>query len=249
MPTKQKLFLPPLLLAGLSVLVPAFYLVLESADTAYGRLGQAFYLTGAVLVAIDLARRTKRLQHKMDKLRFGTDAVIAIGAVLSAWPAGQAWPVYEWILRLAFCGVVFVRLFTLFRPLIAPNRLAQMLGLAAALLAVAGAGFYWLEPRVNTYADGLWLAFTTGATVGYGDIIPSTPASRIFAVFMVMLGYALFSVVTASIAALFVGEEDKRIEREFRADIRALRQEIAALRRELAAAEGKAGALDQDQAN
>ena len=79
----------------------------------------------------------------------------------------------------------------------------------------------------------MWLAFTTVSTVGYGDIVPSTPAARVFAVFIVLLGYALFSIVTASIAALFVGEDEKRLERELHADIRALRQEVTALRDDL----------------
>ena len=90
-----------------------------------------------------------------------------------------------------------------------------------------------MEPRVHSYADGVWLAFTTGATVGYGDLVPSTPASRIFAAFIVLLGYALFSVVTASIAALLVGEDEKRLSREMHADLRMLRKEIAALRTEM----------------
>ncbi len=61
----------------------------------------------------------------------------------------------------------------------------------------------------------------------------STPASRIFAVFIVLLGYTLFSVVTASIAALLVGEDEKRIKREMHVEMRALRTEISNLREEL----------------
>ena len=117
--------------------------------------------------------------------------------------------------------------------LVVPHHLFQVLAFAVLLLAVAGGGFYWLEPKVLTYADGLWLAFITGATVGYGDLVPSTPAARIFAVFIVLLGYALFSIVTASIAALFVSEDEKRFEKELHADIRSLRADIAALRSEL----------------
>jgi voltage-gated potassium channel len=117
--------------------------------------------------------------------------------------------------------------------MMAPRHLLQILGISTGLMAIARAGFYWLEPKVLTYADGLWLAFITGATVGYGDLVPSTPASRIFAVFIVLLGYAIFSVVTASIAALFVGEDEKRFEKELHADIRSLRGEIAALRQEM----------------
>jgi voltage-gated potassium channel len=105
--------------------------------------------------------------------------------------------------------------------------------LSVGLLALAGGGFYWLDPKVTTYGDGLWLAFVTGATVGYGDMVPSSPAARIFAGFIVLVGYSVFSLVTATIAAIFVGEDDKRSERELQADIRSLREEIAALRADL----------------
>nr|WP_314860496.1 potassium channel family protein [uncultured Undibacterium sp.] len=93
-------------------------------------------------------------------------------------------------------------------------------------------------PQVTSYADGVWLAFTTVATVGYGDIVPSTPASKIFAFFIVLLGYAMFSFVTANIAALFVGEEEEIFEQELHNDIRALHQEVAALREELRRRDG-----------
>jgi voltage-gated potassium channel len=86
-----------------------------------------------------------------------------------------------------------------------------------------------LEPKVETLSDGLWLAFTTAATVGYGDIVPSTHASRTFAVLVVLLGLAVFSLVTASVAAIFVGKEERGIERELMQEIRALRAEVAAL--------------------
>jgi voltage-gated potassium channel len=101
------------------------------------------------------------------------------------------------------------------------------------LLAVAGEGFLLLEPRVHSYADGVWLAFLTAATLGYGELVPSTPGSRIFAVFVVLLGYALFSVFTASIAAILIGEDERKLRRELHLDTRMLRLEISALRNEL----------------
>lgn len=102
-------------------------------------------------------------------------------------------------------------------------------------MALAGAGFYWLEPTVHSYAQGLWLAFTSGATVGYGDIVPTTPASRLFAVAMVILGYGIMSLVTASIAAYFVGKDEQLLRREMHHDIKALREEVRQLRDELRA--------------
>jgi voltage-gated potassium channel len=75
----------------------------------------------------------------------------------------------------------------------------------------------------------VWLAFVTGATIGYGDFVPTTTASRLFAGLMVLFGFTLFSLVTASIAAFFVGEDEKLLRREMHQDIRKLHDEIAQL--------------------
>ncbi|MEO7253262.1 MAG: potassium channel family protein [Casimicrobium sp.] len=118
------------------------------------------------------------------------------------------------------------------------NGLVYSLALSMTILLVGGVGFWLLEPRVQTLGDGLWLAFTTAATVGYGDLVPSTHASRAFAVVVVLLGLAVLSLVTASVSALFVGKgvhtEERAIERELMHELRAIRKEVAALRIELA---------------
>jgi voltage-gated potassium channel len=129
------------------------------------------------------------------------------------------------------------------------RRLAVQLTVAAALLVFCGAVYWGIEPRTPTLGDGLWLAFTTAATVGYGDIVPSTFAGKLFSVFVVLIGFAVLSLVTASIAAIWVESSERVIEREILRDLHArihgLSQEIAALRREVASgapsAEGASG--------
>ena len=107
------------------------------------------------------------------------------------------------------------------------------LGLCVLILGLGGVGFWIVEPRAETLADGLWLAFTTAATVGYGDIVPSTHASRAFAVIVVLLGLAVLSLVTASVAAMFVETEERQIERDLMREIGALRKEVQSLHVEL----------------
>jgi voltage-gated potassium channel len=107
--------------------------------------------------------------------------------------------------------------------------------LCLLILVLGGVGFWLLEPRVDNPIDGLWLAFTTAATVGYGDIVPTTRASQAFAVLVVVLGLAVLSLVTASVAAMFVGKEERQIERDLMRALWQLRADVQALRDELRA--------------
>ena len=111
--------------------------------------------------------------------------------------------------------------------------LLYSLVLCLLILGLGGVGFWILEPSAITLTDGLWLAFTTAATVGYGDIVPSTHASRAFAVVVVLLGLAVLSLVTASVAAMFVETEERQIERDLMHEIGALRVEVRSLHDEI----------------
>jgi voltage-gated potassium channel len=111
--------------------------------------------------------------------------------------------------------------------------------LAMAILGLGGVGFWVIDPQIHTLSDGLWLAFTTAATVGFGDLVPSTHASRAFSVVVVLLGLAVLSLVTASLSAIFVEKEveaeDRQIEKDLMHEIRQLRREVADLRQDIQA--------------
>jgi voltage-gated potassium channel len=111
--------------------------------------------------------------------------------------------------------------------------------LCAAILLLGGFGFWLLDPMVETLPDGLWLAFTTAATVGYGDLVPSTHASRMFSVLVVLLGLAVLSLATASLAAIFVEKdveaEEKHMEHDLMRELKLVREELQSLRDEVRA--------------
>lgn len=112
--------------------------------------------------------------------------------------------------------------------------LVYSLLLAFAILVLGGVGFWVIDPLVNSFQDGFWLAFTTAATVGYGDMVPSTHASRVFSVVVVLLGLAVLSLVTASLAAIFVEkdveEEEKQIELDMMRELAAMRHDLQVMR-------------------
>lgn len=228
-------------LFALSLLaIPAFYFELAAASR-FHLAGRALYASMSAGFSVVLGR-IAFLSRKPERFltRNAFDVLIAMGSAISvAWGA-LPWSPLEWVLRIFFVGLVAARIVVSLRRFFSPGRLGLLLVTAVLLLASAGAGFYWLEPGVHTYAEGVWLAFESSATVGYGDMAPTTPASRVFAAFVVLLGYGLLSLVFASIAAMFVEQEERILRREMHRDIKALRDEIAALRQDVQAAGGEA---------
>jgi len=223
-----------IVLAGCLFAIPAFYLELlatsgtgiQAARALY--VGMAVACAGAIAWTAHAARKPLRFVY-----RNAYDVALAGGALLSVIGGQTPWPSLEWTLRLALMGLTAVRIVVALRAYFEPNRLALLPLAGTLMLLLAGAGFYVLEPRVHSYAEGLWLAFESSATVGYGDIAPTTPASRIFAVFVVLLGYGMLSLAFAGIATYFIGKEERRLRVEMHRDIRALRAEIVSLHRDL----------------
>lgn len=71
------------------------------------------------------------------------------------------------------------------------------------MVFVFGSCTFLLEHKTNpgfeTIHDGLWWAFVTLTTVGYGDIVPKTEAGRIVAVMLMVFGVAVYSLMIANL--------------------------------------------------
>ena len=64
--------------------------------------------------------------------------------------------------------------------------------------------FYITEPTVESIGDGFYWALVTVTTVGYGDITPTTPAGKLIASFLILLGLGLIATITAIVSAKFI---------------------------------------------
>ncbi len=155
--------------------------------------------------------------------------VILLGALASVLGAATEWVALVRILRVALAGLVMVRTVTGFSFLFTRRGAPILVGAAFLILLSSGGMFYWLEPTIDSYWDGLWLAFVTGMTIGYGDVIPTTGAARVVAAGCGLIGVALVTLFTANVVSFFVGGEETQMRRELQKDMIALRAEIRRL--------------------
>ena len=155
--------------------------------------------------------------------------VILVGTFASVLGAATEWVALVRVLRVAVAGLLLGRTLALFGVLFTRRGAPLLVGVAFMFMLSAGGMFYWLEPTIDTYWDGLWLAFATGSTLGYGDVVPTTGAARMLAVITALIGVSLVALFTANIVSFFVGYDEKQIRRDLQRDVADLRDKIARL--------------------
>lgn len=83
--------------------------------------------------------------------------------------------------------------------------------LATVLIMMTLFGFiiHSIEPNsFPTVFDGIWWAFVTGATVGYGDYVPLSPWGKVVAILLIMTGGGLVTFYMATLSASTVKHEE-----------------------------------------
>lgn len=228
----ERLWRWPTMLVLLST-VPSFYeQLIESTVPLFAVLS---YVLASLTMAAALLHVGWRSGDVLAHVRANFfDVLLCIGLlVAAALPASAASTPALWI-RLVVGFFTMARMFWAAHYLITRGGTLYRLIAALLVLLLCGLGFWWLEPTTPTFGDALWLAFTTAATVGYGDSVPTTPASKIFAVFVVFLGVGAITLVAAAIASAWIATEERQIEREILDDLhhqlRAMRAEMEVLR-------------------
>ena len=77
------------------------------------------------------------------------------------------------------------------------------MSLVFGIVFIFGATAYMIEhphnPGFADVSDGLWWAFVTLTTVGYGDLYPVTSAGRVIAVFTMIFGITIYSLIIANL--------------------------------------------------
>ncbi|MDQ6967955.1 MAG: potassium channel family protein [Mariprofundaceae bacterium] len=86
------------------------------------------------------------------------------------------------------------------------------------IVFIFGTGTYLLEhhqnPQFAVMQDGLWWAFVTLTTVGYGDIVPITAGGRILAVITMIFGIVVYSLIIANVTVFLENYSQKQTARK-----------------------------------
>jgi voltage-gated potassium channel len=117
------------------------------------------------------------------------------------------------------------------RHVVANRRIFPFLVLVTAGVALL-AGFVATlvdEKDFPTFADGAWWALVTLATVGYGDIVPTTSTGRVVGSLLIVFGVTFLAFLTANVTSLFVASDQEERQAQERAAREASEAETRAL--------------------
>lgn len=163
--------------------------------------------------------------------------------------------------RLRFVAANWLDLLILGLPMLRPLRLLRAVSIATlfarrltgaaalrttvAIRTAVSAAVIWLVAAlavtdaerghggsIQALSDGMWWALTTMATVGYGDIYPTTAMGRLIAACLMLTGIAVLSLATAAVASWFVERMNEtdgllRLEQQ---EMQLIKDELAALK-------------------
>jgi voltage-gated potassium channel len=134
-------------------------------------------------------------------------------------------------LRLVLVVVLLARLSRNIRKLLSRHQLGSTLAVAFATLVLSGIIISRLDPSIGTAWDGMWWAWVTMSSVGYGDVVPHNAAGRLFGSLLILFGVVLLSLLTANLAAFFIDSEVEKMEQEEKGADRHLREISSRLER------------------
>lgn len=92
----------------------------------------------------------------------------------------------------------------------------------------------------DSVGEGMWWAVVTLGTVGYGDVVPTTPWGRVVGAFTIIFGVTFLAFLTATVTSMFVSNEQsgererldalrEESDDEIRALLRGLDERLAAI--------------------
>ena len=148
-------------------------------------------------------------------------------------------------LRLFIALEVLLGISGTLQELLSRNKLGITLLVSLLVTAVAGL----LAAGIANPFEGLWWAWVTVTTVGYGDVVPTTPAGRILGSLLILLGVGLFSILTANFSVYLISRSRQAITGEVEKELSRVERQVGDVRhevqREISQVEAEVDTLDR----
>jgi voltage-gated potassium channel len=154
--------------------------------------------------------RKRFVRHSwFDLLIIAVSPPFGVPDALQGLRAVRALRVLRLVRALAFLGIGIKTS----RRALKHRKFHYVLLITAAVMLLGATGLYVAERGQNesltSFWDALWWAMSTTTTVGYGDIYPMTGEGRAIAVLLMLTGIGVIGVFTATIASLFMIEDEE----------------------------------------
>ena len=207
------------------ILIELFLLVLVSIGFVVGIKSHSVYYFGnydiiiSILILFDFVFLRLRTQINQNVLDFIRENWIYIAAVIPIFfICFNLFHLFNFKIIVALIGII--KIYALIKVLQTtsieirkyPNKTKLDYATIILLLVIIfGSLLFFLvehgvNPEVPNYESAIWYSFVSMATVGYGDIVPITFAGRIIGALLILTGMAYVSLVTATLALIFIEE-------------------------------------------
>ncbi len=136
-------------------------------------------------------------------------------------------------LRLLIALQVLVSFSRTMHELLSRNQLGITLLISLLITGIAGLLAAGLDPGIHDPFEGLWWAWVTVTTVGYGDVVPTTPAGRILGSMLILLGVGLLSILTANFSVYLISRSRREITGDVEKGLRSVEREVGSVRHDV----------------
>ena len=157
---------------------------------------------------------TSLVENKFRYLRSNWMNLFIICAGVPLLWGGGTYAVVLRSLRLLLILPLLLNVTVTVRKVLSRNYLGSVLLVALAFTLMSGLLIAGIDPSIENVWQGIWWAWVTVATVGYGDTVPQSVAGKVFGAVVILFGVGFFSLLTASFSAYFVSRGEIEIEEE-----------------------------------